>query len=309
MIQKRIVLIFGAGVSHEYGFPLGRSLLLYIAGNLRDKTAIHQSMLDCGFRPSEIRKFARDLYDSMQPSVDAFLELHKHYAPLGKAAMAASLIPMEKREAVAARGGDTQIYEYLWHRLSGTPGMYPGNGLSVITFNYDRSFEWFLRSALRASHYQLRDDPQELAAALSFFEVIHVYGSLGSMDKSHPSHLPYGLQEAGFALSHSTILAAAERIKLYHESEATPRTAEAVQKLLREAEVVCFLGFGFHSINVKFLQHHGLGQNAKTEHFASAYDLQFGETAAVKAMLGFEIQLGTADRDALACLRGFPVLR
>ena len=77
---------------------------------------------------------------------------------------------------------------------------------------------------------------------------------------------------------------------------------------MSEAEVVCFLGFGFHAMNVKLLQFHGLGSNAKTEHFASAYKQEGGETAAIKELLGFDVTLGTWAHDALGCLRSLPVL-
>src|ERR1043165_5431711 len=175
MIRTKTVLIFGAGVSAEYGFPLGRQLLLRVASQLLDRTSLHQSMVGCGFAESRIRQFARHLKDSMQPSIDAFLETNGEYTDIGKAAIAASLIPLEKKTEITSRD-ELKLYEYLWQHMTGTPGTYAGNGVSVITFNYDRSFEQFLKNTLFASHTDFRQDANKLRVALGHFTVSHVYG-------------------------------------------------------------------------------------------------------------------------------------
>jgi hypothetical protein len=306
MIRSPTVLIFGAGVSVEYGFPLGRSLLLSVATQLMDRTALHSSMAACGFPDSLVRQFARNLKDSMQPSIDAFLQTNLEYTDIGKAAIAASLIPLEQMSTITARGAELKLYEYLWRHMAGTPGMYPGNQLSVVTFNYDRSFEQFVRNALFSSHSEFRRDAKDLNRAISHFPVKHVYGSLGDLDNPDvKGHLPYGRSGA---LDRETILESAARIKLFHENRSGGVEQDPIATLLEEAQVVCFLGFAFHEINVRWLQTYGLGKNSKTKYFGSAFGLKAGEVAAVKKALGLEIEVGHELGGALECLRTFPIL-
>jgi hypothetical protein len=152
VIRTPTVLIFGAGVSFAYGFPLGRQLLLNTANNLRSPTPVLQSIKDCGFDDSFIGRFSGELIESMQPSIDAFLERQPSYSEIGKAAIVAALIPSEAKQRLTSRD-DLRLYEHLWSKLTGHVGTYPGNRLGVVTFNYDRSFEQFLRFVLVASHF------------------------------------------------------------------------------------------------------------------------------------------------------------
>jgi hypothetical protein len=87
MIRRPTVLILGAGASAEYEFPVGRSLLLQIVHELRGPSPFQFVMKACGFSDELIKQFCRELSDSNQPSVDAFLEQHKDntdYERLGK---------------------------------------------------------------------------------------------------------------------------------------------------------------------------------------------------------------------------------
>jgi hypothetical protein len=305
VIRTKTVLIFGAGVSAEYGFPLGRQLLLRVAAQLMDRTALHQSLVACGFAGSLIRQFARHLKDSMQPSIDAFLETNSEYTDVGKAAIAASLIPLEKMAEITKRD-ELKLYEYLWQHMTGTPGIYSGNGLSVVTFNYDRSFEQFLKNTLFSSHPEFRKDPNQLRIALSHFTVSHVYGSLGELNNpSSESYLPY--QREG-ALDPETILRSTAKIRLFHETRPGGAAADPIAILLEEAEIVCFLGFAFHKTNIRWLQNLGLGKNRDTKHFGSAFHMKAGEIAGAKTALGMQISLGEESQKSLDCLRSFPVL-
>jgi hypothetical protein len=312
MIREPTVLILGAGVSHDYGLPLGRELLLNIAKNLHDSAPNARSPLarllkECGFTYSEIYAFRDELMESMQPSVDAFLEQRTEYSKIGKAAIAAMLIAAEDPQKLKTRESNIRVYEYLWHRMTGAPGSYPGNGLSVITFNYDRSFEYFLETALRASHSEFRQENEILRRATSHFPVIHVYGGLGRLEQESTNYLPYGTSRKPYPEA-SVITSAAERLRLYHETESDPQVVSQIRDLLAEASTVCFLGFAFHPVNVRLLKHRGLGERKETSYCASAFHLKEGERAYVENLLGFKIDLKPESLDALDTLRSLPVL-
>ena len=312
MIRNRIVLVFGAGVSHDYGFPLGRELLLSIARNLRDVAPNARSPLatllkECGFTYSQIYAFRDELLDSMQPSVDAFLEQRREHEKIGKAAIAAMLAAAENPVTLKARESHISIYEYLWHRMAGSPGTYSGNGLAVITFNYDRSYEYFLATALRASHSEFRQDDKLLLRAISQFPVVHVYGALGTLQEGSTSYLPYGSSQKPYPES-ATVLNAAERLRLYHETTSEKTTTETTRELLAEAMTICFLGFGFHPVNVKLLKYLGLGDRTGIGYYASAFHLKEGERAQVENLLGFGIDLKPESFDSLETLRSLSIL-
>jgi hypothetical protein len=177
MIRRPTVLILGAGASAEYSFPVGRSLLLEIVKGLRGATRLKLDMQGCGFADDLINQFSSELEASNQPSVDAFLEQHKQnadYEKLGKAAIAQSLILCEAHSTLQ-RQSELKLYEYIWHKASATPGTYAGNALSVLTFNYDRSFEEFLRKSLSASHPEFRDRGQAFRVALDAFSLCRIF--------------------------------------------------------------------------------------------------------------------------------------
>jgi hypothetical protein len=308
MIRRPTVLIFGAGASAEYQFPIGRSLLLHIVQELSGPTRLQLDMQSCGFSDELIKHFRHELGESSQPSVDAFLEQHKNntdYERLGKAAIAECLIQREDQRILADRT-QLKLYEYIWHRASTTPGRYASNALGILTFNYDRSFEQFLRRSLSASHPEFRDKGSGFEAALAAFPVLHLYGSLGSLFESDPSYLQYGGTDHP-ALP-PTILAAADRIKLYHQAKLDSDSLERIQDLVTRAETICFLGFGFYPTNITLLRFCGLGKNRDTRLYASAFGLKRGEQEAARQALNLTIEFASESDKCLDVLRHFPVL-
>lgn len=59
-----------------------------------------------------------------------------------------------------------------------------------------------------------------------------------------------------------------------------------IRELVTEAEIICFLGFGFHELNIKRLEFFGLGQNRKTKLFGTAYGLGEGQCEPIRQMFG-----------------------
>ena len=308
MIRKPTVLVLGAGASAEYGFPVGRSLLLHIVRELRASSRLHLDMQSCGFNDDLIKQFCSELGASNQPSVDAFLEQHKDntdYENLGKAAIAASLIRFEDTPAIDDRD-ELKLYEYIWHRASATPGTYSGNALSVLTFNYDRSFDEFLRRSLSASHPEFRTRGKAFEVAVGNFPILHLYGSLGSVDNNEDSFLKYG--GADHPALPPTILAAAKRIKLYHQAKFDEKSVSLIRECIETADTICFLGFGFYPMNIKILQFCGLGENKKTKHYASSYHLMGGEKEAARQALNLNVEFAAYPYQCMDAIRSFPVL-
>src|SRR5262245_57393358 len=95
MIRRRTAIVLGAGASHDYGFPLGRSLLKLVCDHLQSSFQSTKVLAEIGFPIEDQKRFAEALEWSGLPSVDAFLERRTEFMDIGKAAIAAELIPCE----------------------------------------------------------------------------------------------------------------------------------------------------------------------------------------------------------------------
>ena len=97
MITKPTRIIFGAGASESYGYPLGNNLLQIIhssLGNINGDWIL--KLRACGIDVSHINKFRDELYLAQPSSVDSFLEYRNEFIEVGKLVIALSLIPQEE---------------------------------------------------------------------------------------------------------------------------------------------------------------------------------------------------------------------
>lgn len=176
-----VVLVLGAGASVELGYPTGRGLLeeirtlcqRYIRGYRSESNTLRQRIETYGYG-----------------SIDAILarEPDLSVREFGKAMVAASILIHEDQTKIL----DDNWYSVFARKL--LPDDFQKrndhekvrsiirafSSLSLITFNYDLSFESFVEDLFtRAiSDHEMRQ------AALSFVahRLIHVYGSVGRLD-------------------------------------------------------------------------------------------------------------------------------
>jgi len=236
----------------------------------------------------------------MQPSVDLFLEKRPEYLEIGKAAIAAALIAYENPNSLGRKEDGLSWYEYLFAKLETSPEEFSQNKLAIITFNYDRSLEYFLFVALRHT-YDLKEN--EAAKLVHSIPIIHVYGQLGAFPFLGLDNERYYTPEVKPEL----IKIAASGIRIISEDAAdTPEFTQA-HDLIAKAKVVCFLGFGFHTENVKRLitkvqQQLDTNWNFRTFD-GSAYDIKEGERPLISHLFKGRIKLGNEDEDVLNYLR------
>src|SRR4030095_15114863 len=126
-------------------------------------------------------------------------------------------------------------------------------------------------------------------AAVNSFPVMHLYGSLGSLHKGDDSYLEFG-GGPDHPAQPKTILAAAERIRLYHQAQFNEASWNQIGTCLTEAETICFLGFGFYPINIKLLRNGGLGKHDKTRLYASGFGLTPAEQYAAIQALNMDVK-------------------
>ena len=289
MIKSNTVLILGAGASFDYGFPLGRPLLLEIGSELSSNSINpFQTQLNrCGFSIEQLKEFGKELLNSMQPSVDAFLEKrmeNKEFVEIGKLSIAAKLMPLEVPDNLrrGSNNRDMKWYEYLFGLLGARKEEFDKNKLAIITFNYDRSLEYFLLAAL-SNTYAL--DVSQAVEFLRSIPIVHIYGQLGELDLIDSTGRPYTPD-----FDSADLKKCASEISIIHEySEITPSIVVAHQ-LMSDADTLCFLGFGYHDLNVQRLE---IDQSFNGNRFwGTAYGLKDGEAEKVQSLFNKKIELG-----------------
>lgn len=282
MIPQKTVLILGAGASVPFGFPAGKRLLKIIVHELRDSTtAMSHTLRDQGFDDNTIMTFRNALKRSSRPSVDAFLEKRPEYEAVGTAAIAAALLPCEREamlfdywlqagigRSISFRQGAHECpeppdkgnwYESLSGDLDEEVSFenfgQANNKLSVITFNYDRSLEHYLHIALVNGYGK---KAEKCAKQLRQIKILHVYGSLGKLDwqtSKCDKRVPYDSDKTSAPHEQKKYLERARNgISIFHQTKQDDAKFEEAFDLLKDAQRIYFLGFGYHKTNLQRLR-------------------------------------------------------
>ena len=148
------------------------------------------------------------------------------------------------------QGGDW--YLYLYNRLieglidrDALPDFSTGE-LAFITFNYDRSLEHFLYESLRNSFTEVPE--HRVIQCLKNLKILHVYSQIALLKWQNSNEsVDYRPQ-----ISESLLRRASSNIRTIYEVQQTPELAEA-QNLVKQADEIFFLGFGFAPENMEVL--------------------------------------------------------
>jgi hypothetical protein len=261
MITKPTVFVLGAGASHPYEFPLGEQLVKKIVDGLKERN-FSQEVAAAAGGPDLVKSFADNLGASGRPSIDAFLETRREFLGIGKAAIARVLTEYEVDHHVSTNRPTEGWYHYLFNEmLTRTADRFLDNRLTIVTFNFDRSFERALVLSLQANYALSEHDAAQLAQGIP---VHHVHGQLGELwaTDDHTTR-PYRPLPPDPVARRIELQKAARQIRIVHE-EVEGSTLKAAQVALSKAEVICFLGFGYHATNVERLQCAKYGAPHKT---------------------------------------------
>ena len=274
MIARRTVFVLGAGASLDYNFPSGPGLVRSILAGLGDPVSDFFEYVReaAAVRTIALTEFRTALLESRRTSIDRFLQTRQDYLTIGKAAIAASLIPLEI-EANLYKPAEFDWYQYLFDHIIGgaSPEFFKRNRLTIVTFNFERSFEFALFKALQASYGLAAEQAAELASSIP---VHHIHGDIGEsawLPRTGGWCRPYSP-----AMTTTDVVQAAKRIKLVHEEVEGP-TLKAAVGAMANAERVCFLGFGYHAMNMRRLC---LPQDVRLESYATKpmYGTRLGMT-------------------------------
>ncbi len=276
MIQKKTVLVVGAGTSAPYGFPLGAKLTEEIAHGLKGENRDSRRQLrTLGFEDDLIVSFRNGLMDSRVFSVDAFLEHRPEFLEVGKAAIAQVLIPYEK-PGPASKVPKTTTPNDDWIRLllqkmDCSFDDLGHNKLTIVTYNYDRSLEFYLHTALAAKYGKGMD---QIADQMAPIRMIHLHGALGKLPWGSESD-PERQRAFDPECNPQTIRIAQEGIRIISENpdESAEPDFHLARGQINAASDVVFLGFGYHPTNMRRL---GIERNGQ-RFYCSFYGMKKAE--------------------------------
>lgn len=304
MIEKNIVFVLGAGASIPFDYPSGAALVKRICNNLSNVQShefreIHECIQDA----NPIRDFRDQLFYSAQQSVDSFLEHRPEFMEIGKMAITQALIPFENHNRLFVADG-TNWYTYLFRKLTtktSFDNFISKNQIAFITFNYDRSLEHFLFTALKSTYGK---NDSECSAVLNSISIIHVYGRLDYLQWQKVDGRAYNNSE----YSAHILKKSAKEIHIITETEHDLTDFKRASDLLEKAEVIYFLGFGYNPTNLDRLNILSCRKPGPKPVFGTAYDLKPAERSNVKAYfkeMGVPLNLGDDSMDVLNFLRHY----
>lgn len=265
MITEETVLIIGAGGSVPYGYPTGAGLRRDICTNFPDyyvglytsTPKVRHELETEKYREAET--FCKIFKNSSIESIDRFLSInHEKYGEIGKKAIVLSLLKAELeskfREDVESKTYNQDWYSLLYNKMISTftdPESYQRfseNKVSVITFNYDRSLEYFLYDSLCNSYSHIQQE--KIAEQLDKIKFVHVYGCLANPPWS--KGLKYQRPECKEVLNQEIINNLYPNIRTIHQRTNDDELKDLLE-IIKESKNIYFLGFGFADENLQIL--------------------------------------------------------
>ncbi|MGE0567073.1 MAG: hypothetical protein AB7O73_03925 [Bacteroidia bacterium] len=270
MINKKTTLILGAGASQPYGFPSGRQLVEDIYNGLKytrfresslspftkgreidndqlSSNPFVQILLDYGFTKTDIENFRQSLMKSQFNSIDLFLEHRRDFLDIGKMSIAYTLLKHENPNKILNL--DSNWYRSLWNKLNTSFEDFKNNQLKIITFNYDRSLEYYLFQAIKHAF------GREEALSLFLFEsieIIHLHGLLGNLYTNTGSLTKTEFGEV--VTEPNRLLEISKNIRIIHEEDGQSNEFNKAIELLEDSNKIFILGFGYGATNIKRLK-------------------------------------------------------
>jgi len=151
------------------------------------------------------------------------------------------------------------------------------NPLTIVTYNYDRSIDAYLRRSLITLYDRTEADVE---VTMKKIPIIHLHGQLGTLkDNPYVQHRPDSPSYL------EALKRAKEGIKIIHEvdgADSDPEYTKA-RNAIREAHKVIFLGFGFGRENLKRLK---MRESISDPIYATAFGMTDVERRTVSAEIG-----------------------
>jgi hypothetical protein len=306
VFNRRTLFVVGAGATAEAGMPVGTSLASTIGKKMDIRFDMGTEHVGTGdlelfshmrntFR-AEANEYQRAgwlIRDgiTLSQSIDDFLDLHRNNERVnlyGKAAIVKAVLEAERASKLYF-GGTSGIEKFPSDNIADTWFVkfmrMLGRGIpkenvrqifdyvSFIVFNYDRCVEHFLLHSLQKL-YGISE--QEASAILDDVQIVHPYGLIGDLERStFRGGIPFG---GGDRLT-ANYVALSDEIKTYTERVASADLLLSIEAEMQKAKCVVFLGFAYHSQNMRLLKPSTAIPNKRI--FGTAYGMSAADTEVV----------------------------
>ncbi len=248
--MEKTVLVVGAGLSVPYGYPSGERLVSDIISRWKNNSKnIPRSNL------------AKGLESYAALSIDRYLSEKTVFLNTGISIIAEQLVDAEVASLSVTPGNEADIFKLLLNQIQEPD--FPK--LTIISFNYDRLFEWRFLRKLK----ELKGSDSEAVECLSKMKIEHVHGRLAPINSEEAKAMgpgwdqfcPYGFEGISDRREREMFKAilvklATEHFKTVYTNDDKPN--EKAVAAIKAAKRVFFLGFGFDEKNMYKL---GIGKN------------------------------------------------
>ncbi len=323
-MKSNTVLILGAGASVDYGFPTGLELSEKIAITGNHSGFLKDFLMLCPTHSRHIYQRGFDLIDrnffrSRSLSIDSWLakEENSECVDAAKLLIARVISIREKSDFSTSQNGFLRLqhskenpkpdwYQRLFNALS-TPNKFEdfpssNDKLTIVTFNYDRSLEFYFLEAMQGMYPEhSKDDCWE---KLNLLNIKHVYGSVGDLPVAYPSHpVEYGSE---FPEDYMDRI---KNLNLIPELRNNNETISFIQGKLKEAQNIFFVGFSYDLMNLELLGFPFQSNQSNVLDFSgSVYGMEDGEIQKVGNIIHISTNHGTTklnpvDADAYTFFR------
>lgn len=300
MITEETVFILGAGASAPYGYPTGaglKRLICYETIKLLDQLIPNASAIDYSWQKDQTDaiikhsgKFIDQFRESPGDFIDRFLEANSKvpFIPeTGRTLITLSILLAEKdskflgdmSEKNMARDWYKELFNLMDEQSRGSEGYleFRKNKVNFITFNYDRSLEYFFYNSLLRTYGSI-DLKKHKPLDLIPFKFVHVYGKIDNFPWEEPSGLEY---RAEYRVR-DIIRKVGSNIKLIHEKDDA--FLNEIKELIADAKNIFSLGFGYDEDNMKALGWPE-GFNEGKNIFGTAFKLSADRITEIRAMI------------------------
>ena len=151
-----------------------------------------------------------------------------------------------------------------------------------MTFNYDRSFEYFLFNAIKNT-YSLSVDTT--VSIMNQIPLIHLHGQLGNLPYFGENELEFGYTQ-GTSLNPDIIKKIMFEIKIISElKDELPDEFIRANEILNNSQKICFLGFGYHPTNIYRLMKNFKGNAFNPNRIiGTAFKIESGERPQIEQL-------------------------
>ena len=281
MIRTQTIFVVGAGASFELGLPTGDDLKNIISRllDIRFEDGHSRSSGDPVITQA-LRRLAtgdKTLSGNINPllqkcwrirdalptaiSIDNFLDAHRGDASMemcGKFGIVRAILEAEKRSKLqvflsgrreysfsdVANTWYIPLFQLITENISKDDLATALKDVKFIIFNYDRCIEFFLPYVISNYYDIVIGEAERLVRNIEF---IHPYGQTGYLPWQEGTPIvPFGADQYEL----STI---SREIMTFTQGLRSPRLKRSISAAIYEAELIVFLGFAYHPINMSIL--------------------------------------------------------